>query len=99
MKWKLMKPSDRQYIADLQRHAAETRTLLSNAQKLERERMVVRAFLRCVGVPFLDGDIQASKDEPIDVVFGQACFQVMTILGGRKPGQDWREREDRYQAV
>ena len=57
------------------------------------------ALLRCIGAPFSDGDIRASKEEPIDVVFGDAKFQVMTILGGRKPGQVWREREQRYQEI
>src|SRR5262245_28819366 len=94
-----MSSSDRQYIADIQRHAAEARTLFSNVQKPERERMVVRAFLKCIGVPFSDVEIQAGKEEPIDVVFGPARFQVMGILGGRKPGQDWRDREERYKAA
>jgi len=88
-----MSPTDRQFIADLQQHAAEARTLFSNAEKPARERMVVRALLRCIGVSFSDDDIRTSKEEQIDVVFGQASFQVMTILGGRKPGQDWRERD------
>jgi Putative endonuclease, protein of unknown function (DUF1780) len=96
---RLMPSNDRQYIADLQRHATESRTLFSNAKKPERERMVVRAFLRCTGVPFSDAEIQTSKEEPIDVLFGAARFQVMGILGGRKPGQDWRDREERYKAA
>ena len=85
-----------EYIAELQRHAAQTRTLYSNAQKPERERMVVRAFLRCIGEQFADDEIRASKDEPVDVAFRTVRFQVRYILCGRKPGRDWRERECRY---
>jgi hypothetical protein len=41
-----MAPSDDPYIAALREHTAETRSLLSNRRKPERERMVVRAYLR-----------------------------------------------------
>lgn len=92
-----MNRHDEEYIAELQRHATATRTLLSNAQKPERERMVARAFLRCIGEPFSDCEIRASQDEPVDVVFRAARFQVMDIVGDRKRGQDWSERERRYQ--
>lgn len=87
---------EQEYIAELRRHASETRELLSNRRKPERERMVVRAFLRCVGVQFSDYEIQASSNEPVDVVFRAARFQIMEILGNRKRGLAWREREDHY---
>jgi hypothetical protein len=89
----------REYITGLQRHAAETRNLLSNAQKPERERMVVRAFLRCIGEGFSDDEVQASAEEPVDVNFRSARFQVTDILGDRKRGDAWRERERRYRAA
>ena len=58
--------------------------------------MVVRAFLRCVGVQFSDDEIEASSNEPVDVVFRAAQFQIVDILGDRKRGLLWREREERY---
>ncbi len=88
--------SEQEYIAELRRHASATRELFSNPKKPERERMVVRAFLRCVGVQFSDDEIKASSNEPVDVVFRAARFQIMEILGGRKRGLAWREREARY---
>jgi hypothetical protein len=91
--------NEQEYIEDLRRHAAESRALLSNSQKPERERMVVRAFLRCVGVPFSDDEIQVGTEEPVDVTFRSARFQVMGILRGRQPGKNWLEREKRYQAA
>jgi len=94
-----MRQSEQEYLAELRKHASNTRALLSNAQKQERERMVVRAFLRCTGVQFSDDEIQASNEEPVDVVFRSARFQVMDILGGRMRGKDWRERERRYQTA
>lgn len=91
-----MSGSEQEYLANLRRHASATRDLFSNAKKPERERMVVRAFLRCVGVQFSDDEIKASSNEPVDVVFRAARFQIMEILGDRKRGLAWREREDRY---
>lgn len=91
--------SEQEYIAELQRHALETRELLSNAKKPERERMVVCAFLRCVGVQFSVEEIKASSNEPVDVVFRAAQFQITEILGDRKRGLVWREREDRYKTA
>lgn len=89
----------KKYIEKLQTNAAETRTLLSNKQKPERERMVVRAFLRCIGEPFSGEEIQAGTDEPIDVVFRLARFQVREELGGRKPDEEWRRREQTYKTA
>lgn len=92
-----MNQHDERYIAELRRHATETLSLLSNPQKPERERMVVRAFLRCIGERFSDCEIQAGQPEPVDITYRAALFQVMDIVGDRKRGQDWRERERRYQ--
>lgn len=92
-----MSQSDEKYLAEIREHAAQTRQLLSNAQKPERERMVVRAFLKCIGEPFTDSEVRASTAEPVDVVFRAAQFQVREILGGRKRGQDWKERQQRYE--
>jgi hypothetical protein len=94
-----MTSNEQAYIGELQKHASEARALFSNAQKPQRERMVVRAFLRCLGAPFIDDEIVASKDEPVDVVFRSARFQVMESLGGRKRGLDWITRQRLYQTV
>jgi hypothetical protein len=62
------------YLASLRTHAAETRALLSNPMKPERERMVMRAHPRCLGIPFTEEEIASSNDEPMDVLFGDARF-------------------------
>jgi hypothetical protein len=84
------------FLAKLREHADRARHLFSNPRKPERERMVVRAFLRCVGETFEDSEIIASREEPIDVRFRTADFQIMEIVGDRKRGLDWRRRQDRY---
>lgn len=92
-----MHRGDQEYIAKIRKYEAETRTLLSNRQKPDRERMVVRAFLRCVGLQCSDDEIQTSNEEPVDVVFRSAQFQVMDILGGRQRGKESLERQRRYE--
>jgi len=87
------------YLAELREHATETRLLLSNPRRADRERMVVRAYLRCLGIPFADDEIVASTEEPVDVQFRAARFQIREILGDRKRGKDWADREDRYHAA
>jgi hypothetical protein len=89
--------SDKEYLDNLRQHASETQKLLSNAQKPERERMVVRAFLKCIGEPFTDAEIKPSTVEPVDTVFRSAQFQVRDILGGRKRGDDLAARRERYE--
>jgi hypothetical protein len=88
--------SDNAFLAKLREHADRARRLFSNPRKPERERVVVRAFLRCVGETFEDSEIVASSEEPIDVRFRTADFQIMEIVGDRKRGFDWRRRQDRY---
>lgn len=88
--------SDNAFLAKLREHADRARRLFSNPQKPQRERMVVRAFLRSIGEAFEDSEIIASGDEPIDVRFRSAEFQVMEIVGDRRRGLDWRRRQDKY---
>lgn len=75
--------------------AHETRILLSDHD--EQERMVVAAFLRCIGISFSVGELTKLKqDNIVDVEFNNAQFQVMSIVAGRKIGDEWREREEGY---
>jgi Putative endonuclease, protein of unknown function (DUF1780) len=83
-------------LAKLLDHATQARRLFSNPQKPERERMVVRAFLRSIGVAFDDSEITPSREEPVDTRFRTAEFQIMEIVGTRRRGLDWRRREDKY---
>jgi putative endonuclease (uncharacterized protein DUF1780) len=84
------------YVARLQAHAANTRTFLSNAQKQERERAVCRAFLRSIGLRFANREIVASCDEPADVCFRDARFQIRDHLAGRRRGEEWKQRQTRW---
>ena len=91
--------NDKHFIDKLSKHADETVAFLSNAQKPDRERMVVRAFLRCIAIAFSDNEIQVGECEPIDVRFRCANFQVMVIIGARKPHDAWRQRKILYKSA
>jgi len=94
-----MTRNDDLYLKGLRADAADARLLMSNPRKSERERMVVRALLRCLGVAFEDKEIVAGGEEPIDVEFRAARFQIRDIVGGRKRGKESADRERLYQAA
>jgi hypothetical protein len=87
------------YIAKLQVHAADTLTYLGNAQKQQRERAVCRAFLRTIGLQFADREVIAPCDEPADVCFRDARFQVRDHLAGRRRGDEWKQRQTQWGKV
>ena len=84
------------YIAKLQAYAVETRTFLSNPQKHKRERAVCRAFLRTIGVRFEEHEIVVPCEEPADVCFRDARFQIRDHLAGRRRGDEWKQRQSRW---
>lgn len=88
--------TDREYLEKRRVHVADTRTFLGNKMKPERERTVCRAFLRAIGVSFIDSELHAPTVEPVDVEFRDARFQVRDLLRDRKRGDDWKNRETRY---
>jgi hypothetical protein len=93
-----MSPAEREYLEALRRHSAETRRLFSNAQKAEREKMVCRAFLRCVGVGFSEDEIAVGAREPTDIAFRGAAFQITEVLDeGRRRSLQHKELEIKYQ--
>lgn len=89
--------TDQEYLEKLRAHAAEARTFLSSKMKPERERSVCRAFLRTLGVPFKDSELIAPTDEPADVAFREARFQVRDLLRpDHRRGDDWKKRQKKY---
>jgi Putative endonuclease, protein of unknown function (DUF1780) len=81
---------EKKYLNKLLQYVNETRQLLSSKMKQERERMVCRAFLRCMGLPFREDQIIVSKDEPPDIIFDSARFEIRELLDdGRRRGDEW----------
>jgi len=88
-----MKDSEKAYLEDLITHTADSITFFSNSMKPERERSVCAAFLRCLGVDFSANKIVAEKNDPPDVIFGQANFEIRELYEvGRKRHDEYRER-------
>ena len=87
------------YIKNLLNYESETQSLLSNPRKTEREKMVVRAQLRCLGIDFSDSEIQSkeNQNDPVDVTFREAQYQVMDIHGSHKPGIEHHKRKQIYE--
>ncbi|MBY5667457.1 DUF1780 family protein [Rhizobium leguminosarum] len=51
-----------------------TLDLFSNRNKTAREKMVVRAFLRCLDVEFSEDQLVVGPEEPVDISFKSARF-------------------------
>jgi hypothetical protein len=93
----MTRASEERYLDSLRKHAADTLRYLSSAIKPERERAVCRAFLRSIGVRFVEGEIKAPCREPIDVSFRDARFQVRELMEvGRRRGDEWKQRQTRW---
>ena len=87
--------SEQKYIDGLVSHSEETLVLLSNKEKTKRERMVVAAFLRCLGVTFSSNDIESPQDDPPDIICKEACFEVRELLDeGRRRGDEYKDRHE-----
>lgn len=92
-----MRKTEKKYLENLHKHARDTREFLSNKAKSERERSVCRAFLRTIGATFEERELIAPTDEPADVAFRTARFQIREILEqGRRRGDDWKNKEKKY---
>jgi hypothetical protein len=93
----MTRASEKSYLDSLRGHAAETLLYLTNELETERERAVCRAFLRSVGVRFIEDEIKAPRPEPVDVAFRDARFQVRELLEhGSRRGDWWKQRQTRW---
>ena len=93
-----MDRDEAEYLHKLRDQAAETRWIFCNKMKPERERMVCRAFLRCLGIEFDDKEIMTSDTEPLDVVFRTAKFQIRELMEpDRKRGDEWKEFQQKVE--
>lgn len=68
----------------------ESLAFFSNTEKLNREKWVVRRLLRALRVDFREEEMTGA-DEPVDVSFRDARFQVKEILGkGRRRTDEFK---------
>ena len=69
----------------------ESLAFFSNKEKLNREKWVVRRLLRSLQIDFMHEEI-TGVEEPADVLFQDARFQIKEVLGKN------RRRTDEYKA-
>lgn len=93
-----MRRSEQEFLRRLADQADDTVSLFSDSRKSERERRVCAAFLRCLGISFDIKDLVSvpKQDEPPDVRFRDAAFEVKVNHGDQKVHGQWKARAQRY---
>lgn len=62
----------------------------------ERELRVCRGFLGALGIDFSEDELEVVADDPPDVVFRAACFEVKEVMDtDRRRGDEYREALER----
>ena len=82
--------SERKDIDVLIRHTKESIRFFSNEMQADRERSVCAALLRCLGVHFSYDEIQTNSNDPPDIFFRSARFELIELYDKR------RKRLDEY---
>lgn len=85
--------SDEEYLEYVRKARAESVRYFGSENKPERERWVVVEFLGNLGVSFVESEVQSAADEPPDVHFRSAAFEVKEI---QDPG---RRRHTEFKAA
>jgi hypothetical protein len=96
-----MSTTDKEYLEKIRKYAIEVRMFLGNKMKPERERSVCRAFLRALGISLQENEIVApANNEPVDVMFRDARFQIRDILeSDHRRGDIWKDKQRKYEAA
>ena len=91
---------EEEYLSDLGTHADQTDGFLSTEKQSERECLVCTVFLKCLGIDFSGDEIKSSSDDPPDVIFQQAHFEVMDIHDeNRKIHNEWKDKATLYKSA
>ena len=75
----------------------QTRLVLTQRRKPERDCAMLHAFLRALGVAYADAELVASVEAPIDVRFREAQFHLRE-LRAHSPGRDGQELAGAHQS-
>ena len=90
-----MKDMEKAYINNLISDTENSIKFFSKSMGPERERGVCAAFLWCLGIDFSVNDIIAQKDDPPDVIFGPAKFEITELYKeGRRRHDEYKDRLD-----
>jgi hypothetical protein len=91
---------DSDYLRLLTHQAEQANEFLSNARKWERERWVCQRLLQALNVSHRLEEFSAAEQEPPDVVFRDASFEVFFVLDeGRRLTDEWRAELERRRSA
>jgi len=91
---------DSDYLRLLTHQAEQANAFLSNARKWERERWVCQRLLQALNVTHRLDEFSAAGQEPPDVLFREACFEVFFVLDeGRRLNDEWRAELERRRSA
>lgn len=91
---------DSDYLRLLTHQAEQANAFLSNARKWERERWVCQRLLQALNVKHHLDEFGVSGQEPPDVLFREANFEVFFVLDqGRRLNDEWRAELDRRRSA
>ncbi|MBA1244032.1 MULTISPECIES: DUF1780 domain-containing protein [Pseudomonas] len=91
---------DSDYLRLLTTQAEEANALLSNARKWERERWVCQRLLQGLNIAYSTEEFLPVGQEPPDVLFRDANFEVFFVLDeGRRLNDEWREELQRRRSA
>jgi hypothetical protein len=91
---------DSDYLRLLTTQAEQANALLSNAQKWERERWVCQRLLQGLNITYGVEEFLPVGQEPPDVLFRDANFEVFFVLDeGRRLNDEWREELQRRRSA
>lgn len=84
--------TEKEYIKQHVEAIKESIHFFSNECQKDREIWVTRNFLSLLNVEYSENEVQPSLEEPSDVIFRDARFQVKEILDkDRKRGDEYKE--------
>ncbi|MDY1048166.1 DUF1780 domain-containing protein [Pseudomonas coleopterorum] len=91
---------DSDYLRLLTSQAEQANAFLSNARKWERERWVCERLLQGLNITYRDDEFTPAGQEPPDVLFRDASFEVFFVLDeGRRLNDEWREELQRRRSA
>jgi putative endonuclease (uncharacterized protein DUF1780) len=87
---------DREFIEETVRALEESVRFFAPENKAEGELWVATAFLENIRIPFTEGELQSPSDDPPDVLFRDARFEIKEVLDpGRKRHLEYRQALER----
>lgn len=84
--------TDDEYLEAVREYRKETVEMYKPSNRHVGETWIANEFLQNLGVPFDESELEPVKDDPPDVIFRTAQFEVKEILdSGRKPDKEHKE--------